>query len=229
VPNALGDAEAWFDAGLRACEAAIGAPSGPVQVNACFEEPLVPDQRGAAAWSRRVAPAAPARSPDRDAAVAALTAFRDAFAGRRGVIALGPARPPVSLSCRSTLLGWPVLAEPLSGLRLTPGGPAGDGAGSSRSATKRGGRAPAGRAAVGATPTTRATQSLVAATDAVVVLDRDHPIDPRGVPSGASRSTPRCSQPRLGRTRWPAIRPPTLVDGCLARSGSPGRRACISS
>ena len=186
VPNALGDAEAWFDAGLRACEAATGAPPGPVQVNACFEEPLVPDQQGAAAWSRRVAPAAPARSPDRDAAVAALTAFRDAFAGRRGVIALGPARPPASLSLLSlgTLLGWPVLAEPLSGLRLDAG---------------RAGRAMAagqfviGDEAwlaahrpevvlqVGATPTTRATQSLVAATDAVVVLDRDHPDpDPEG-------------------------------------------------
>ena len=42
VPNALGDAEAWFDAGLRACEAATGAPPGPVHLNACSKSRSCP-------------------------------------------------------------------------------------------------------------------------------------------------------------------------------------------
>ena len=59
VPAALEDAEAWFDAGVRAHDAATGTPPGPVQLNAPFEEPLVPDAHGAADWTRRVAPDRP--------------------------------------------------------------------------------------------------------------------------------------------------------------------------
>ena len=95
------------------------------------------------------------------------------------MITLGAGNAPASLSLLSlgTLLGWPVLAEPLSGLRLDAG---------------RAGRAlaagqlligdeawlashpPEVVLQVGATPTTRATQWLVARADALVVLDRDH-------------------------------------------------------
>ena len=218
VPDALGDAEAWFDAGLRACEAAAGAPPGPVQVNACFEEPLVPDQQGAAAWSRRVAPAAPARSPDHDAAVAALTAFRDALRRPpRCDRTWGRARPPATLSLLSlgTLLGWPVLAEPLSGLRLDAG---------------RAGRAMAAGQfvigddawlaahrpevvlQVGATPTTRATQRWWRRpTRSWCWIATTRIRTPRGGPSGASRSNPSCSPPSPGTSAMACgSRRPTL-------------------
>jgi len=178
VPASLDDREAWFDAGLRAVDAAMGAPAGPVQVNCPFEEPLVPE--GATdAWSTRSAPDAPERVHDVDAARAALRAFLDDVAGRRGVITLGPGISPETLSLLSlgVLLGWPVLAEPLSGLRLDAGQ-----AGRALAAGQfligdtawLSAHQPEVVLQVGATPTTRATQRFVAESDALIVLDREH-------------------------------------------------------
>jgi 2-succinyl-5-enolpyruvyl-6-hydroxy-3-cyclohexene-1-carboxylate synthase len=103
------------------------------------------------------------------------------------VMTIGSLRPPQTLSLLSfgERLGWPVLAEPLSGLRLDA---------SSAGRALAAGQQLIGDDAwlarhraevvlqVGATPTTRATQRLVAETDALVVLDRDHPDpDPDGI------------------------------------------------
>jgi 2-succinyl-5-enolpyruvyl-6-hydroxy-3-cyclohexene-1-carboxylate synthase len=180
VPGDDGDAASWFDTGLRALTDAARPPAGPVHVNCCFEEPLVPGD--GATWSRRDAPAVPEVEHDPDATGAALDAFVASYAGRRGVITIGALRPPQTLSLLSlgALLGWPVLAEPLSGLRLD--------------ASDAGRALAAGQLLlgddnwlarnrpevvlqVGATPTTRASQRLVAAAGALVVLDRDH-LDP---------------------------------------------------
>jgi 2-succinyl-5-enolpyruvyl-6-hydroxy-3-cyclohexene-1-carboxylate synthase len=184
LPASVHDADAWFDTGVRALDAAAGPVPGPVHLNCSFDEPLVPT--GAADWTRRPAPIASADGLD-DAVATALDAFFTTYAGRRGVIAIGSLRPPTTLSLLSLgeLLGWPVLAEPLSGLRLD---------------ASRAGRAlatgqlligdeswlarhtPDVVLQVGAAPTTRATQRLVANADAVVVLDRDHlDPDPNGV------------------------------------------------
>ena len=178
LPGDVTDAEAWFDAGVRACDAAVGNPPGPVQVNAPFEEPLVP-QTQAAHWIRRAATVASGRDPDIDAARTALAAFLERYAGRRGVITLGAGRPPANLSLLSLgeLLGWPVLAEPLSGLRLDAGR-----AGRALAAgqlligdeTWLARHAPEVVLQAGAIPTTRASQRLVAQTEGLVVLDRDH-------------------------------------------------------
>jgi 2-succinyl-5-enolpyruvyl-6-hydroxy-3-cyclohexene-1-carboxylate synthase len=180
LPEAIEDAEAWFDTGVRALDAARGPTVGPVHVNCPFDEPLVPD--GPSSWTRRAVPIAPVDDGDHDAVGAALDAFWSAYAAQRGVITIGALRPPETLSLLSLgeLLGWPVLAEPLSGLRLD---------------ASRAGRAlaagqqligddawvarhrPEVVLQVGATPTTRATQRLIAEADALVVLDRDH-LDP---------------------------------------------------
>ncbi len=182
VPATGADAATWHDTGLRAAAAAVGTPMGPVQVNCPFDEPLVPDGEEVAIPSLPVeVQDAGERGVEERAAHESLEAFLGTYAGRRGVITLGPLPPPRTLSLLSlgVLLGWPVLAEPLSGLRLDAG---------------RAGRALAagqlliGDAAwlerhrpevvlqVGAAPTTRQTQSLVAASP-LVVLDRDH-LDP---------------------------------------------------
>ena len=180
MPGDDGDAASWFDTGLRALTDATRPPAGPVHVNCCFEEPTVPD--GEATWSRRDAPAVPEVEHDPDAIGAALDSFVASYAGRRGVITIGALRPPQTLSLLSlgALLGWPVLAEPLSGLRLdaSDAGRAlaagqlllGDDAWLAR-------HRPEVVLQVGATPTTRASQRLVAAAGALVVLDRDH-LDP---------------------------------------------------
>lgn len=185
LPATAADADAWFDTGVRALEAAHGPRPGPVHVNCPFDEPLVPN--GPSGWVRRAAPVAPTDDGDQDEIDATLEAFLSMYAGRRGVMTIGSLRPPQTLSLLSfgERLGWPVLAEPLSGLRLdaSSAGRAlaagqqliGDDAWLAR-------HRPEVVLQVGATPTTRATQRLVAETDALVVLDRDHPDpDPDGI------------------------------------------------
>jgi 2-succinyl-5-enolpyruvyl-6-hydroxy-3-cyclohexene-1-carboxylate synthase len=181
VPSAAGDTAAWRDTGIRAIAAALGEPSGPVHVNCPFDEPLVPEdapiEMGATGGEATVA-----REPDRGAARAALDGFLTEYAGRRGVITLGSLRAPRTLALLSfaKLLGWPALAEPLSGLRLdaSDAGRAlaagqwliGDEAWLAR-------HRPEIALQVGAASTTRATQALIAAAGASVVLDHDH-LDP---------------------------------------------------
>ena len=178
VPGTREDADVWFDVGLRAHDAATGGTHGPVQVNCPFDEPLVPESPGAG-WTRRQAPDAPGRAHDVDAARVALRAFLDGYAGRRGVITLGGSDAPETLSLLSlgASLGWPVLAEPLSGLRLEAG-QAGRALAAGQfllgDATWMADHRPQVVLQVGATPTTRATQRLVAETDALVVIDREH-------------------------------------------------------
>ncbi|TMK36354.1 MAG: 2-succinyl-5-enolpyruvyl-6-hydroxy-3-cyclohexene-1-carboxylic-acid synthase [Actinobacteria bacterium] len=182
VPATAADAAAWHDTGLRAVAAAGGTPVGPVHVNCPFDEPLVPvGERVSTPLPPAEETGPEARGIEEDAARESLEGFLATHAGRRGVIALGPLPPPRTLSLLSlgALLGWPVLAEPLSGLRLDAG---------------RAGRAlAAGQLLIGdpdwlerhrpdvvlqagAAPTTRATQALVAGSS-LVVLDRMH-LDP---------------------------------------------------
>jgi 2-succinyl-5-enolpyruvyl-6-hydroxy-3-cyclohexene-1-carboxylate synthase len=202
LPASVDDAGAWFDTGLRAVDAAKGPVTGPVHINCPFDEPLVPTD--AAVWTRRAAPIAAAEDPDPDTIVPALDAFLSTYAGRRGVITIGALRPPTTLSLLSLgeALGWPVLAEPLSGLRLDASGAGralaagqlviGDGAWLDR-------HRPDVVLQVGATPTTRATQRLVAVAGAVVVLDRDH-LDPD--PNGVAERRIAVDPERFAAVAW---------------------------
>ena len=184
VPDGAGETAAWRDTGVRALDAAHALPPGPVHVNCCFEEPLVPsDEAAVPAATEPTAGPGPETDPgDRDTVRAAVDAFIETYAGARGVIAVGGLRAPRTLSLLGLgrLLDWPVLAEPMSCLRL-------DASDAGRALAA--GQFLAGDAGwlerhrpevvlqVGAAPTTRATQALVGGTDALVVLDRDH-LDP---------------------------------------------------
>ena len=182
VPASASDAAAWADVGARAVTAATGRPAGPVHVNCGFEEPLVPE--GA---SPRATGGAPAAEPaddgaDRDVARDAVARLVGTYAGARGVIAIGGLRPPATLALLSLgeLLGWPVLAEPLSGLRVdaaTAGRSLGAGPWLAGSAAWLDEHRPEVVLQVGAAPTTRASQALAGAAETLVVLDRDH-LDP---------------------------------------------------
>jgi 2-succinyl-5-enolpyruvyl-6-hydroxy-3-cyclohexene-1-carboxylate synthase len=179
-PASLADVDAWFDTGLRALVATRADPTGPVHVNCPFDEPLVPD--GDALVSSRRSVAVAERGEDLDAIRAAVTAFLEAYAGRRGLITLGGLPSPKTLSLLSfgSLLGWPVLAEPVSGLRL-------DASEAGRALAAGGSligdpdwlaeHRPDVVLQVGAAPTSRATQALVATAGSLVVLDHDH-LDP---------------------------------------------------
>ena len=103
----------------RAAEVAAGPPAGPVHLNFPFREPLV--ERGSERLSpptdgdRAATPPAP-RAPSAEAA-AELTA---AFAGRRGLIVCGPESgglPAGEIAALAAALDWPLLADPLSGVR----------------------------------------------------------------------------------------------------------------
>ena len=181
VPGAPTDIAAWRDTGRRAAAASLGPTAGPVHVNCPFDEPLVPDGPSAGMptdhWTE---PAT--RASDPDTVLDAVAAFQRTYAGARGVITVGGLVAPETLSLLSlgVILGWPVLAEPLSGLRLDAG-QAGRALAAGQFLLGDAGwlrdHRPDVVLQVGATPTTRATQALIASADHVIALDRDH-LDP---------------------------------------------------
>ncbi len=219
VPGDAGDAEAWRDTGARALESARALPPGPVHVNCCFDEPVVPSN-GAAAGAPVRAPAAPGAGPDRgnsEEARSAVDAFVETYAGRPGVITVGglPAPQTLSLLGLGRVLGWPVLAEPTSGLRLDASD-AGRALAAGLFVIGDAGWLEPHRPEVvlqaGAAPTTRATQALVAGTEALLVLDRDH-LDPD--PGHRARQRILVDPELFAATAWEAYAgtPPQQPDG----------------
>lgn len=107
--------------GRRAvCEAMRSAP-GPVHLNLPFREPLAP-----ATYSAQVAPDAGAAAPfmhecEAAALQGAAALVRELHAVSRGVLVFGPdawdASLPAAAARLAGALGWPVLADPASGLR----------------------------------------------------------------------------------------------------------------
>ena len=104
--------------GARAAATAHEAPAGPVHVNVPLREPLV-----AEGWrdeqARRHAPLEVATAPKTDARGAAAS-FLVRAAALRGLIVCGPESaglPAQQIEALARELGWPILADPLSGLR----------------------------------------------------------------------------------------------------------------
>jgi 2-succinyl-5-enolpyruvyl-6-hydroxy-3-cyclohexene-1-carboxylate synthase len=217
VPSSIDDRASWRDTGLRAVEAATGPVAGPVHVNAAFDEPLVPDG-GSMPPEMSVPVKSAHRGPDVDAARSAVDAFLERYAGRRGLVTVGSLPPPRTLSLLSLgqLLGWPVLAEPLSGLRVD--------AGEAGRALRAGqlligddwldGHRPEAVLQVGAAPTTRGTQALVRDVDRLVVLDRLH-LDPD--PEGRAEHRIHVDPELFAAAAWDAhaADSPTGPDGWL--------------
>ena len=122
----------------RALAAAAGPPRGPVHVNLPFRKPLEPDALAVtqlagetpALQSARPAGVPPALAPHTHISRGRLLPSGDqlstvtTFAGRRGVIIAGPGCPggdfPAAVVAVARRLGWPILADSLSGLRHGP-------------------------------------------------------------------------------------------------------------
>jgi 2-succinyl-5-enolpyruvyl-6-hydroxy-3-cyclohexene-1-carboxylate synthase len=115
----------WRALGARAAAEALGPPAGPVHLNLAFREPLAPtagplvDAPGRAdgqPWTVSV-PAVRQLEPEAIAELAAVVRRT-----RRGVIVAGWGAEvdPAVVSALAARAGWPVLADPLSGLRVGP-------------------------------------------------------------------------------------------------------------
>ncbi|MCK9496297.1 MAG: 2-succinyl-5-enolpyruvyl-6-hydroxy-3-cyclohexene-1-carboxylic-acid synthase [Dehalococcoidia bacterium] len=105
-------------AGARAAATALEAPMGPVHLNVPFREPLI--EAGDLPFGEVEQPVV--RSP-RTVVASGTTVARLAamLPGRRGLIVCGPESaglPATEIVALASALGWPVVADPLSGLRM---------------------------------------------------------------------------------------------------------------
>jgi 2-succinyl-5-enolpyruvyl-6-hydroxy-3-cyclohexene-1-carboxylate synthase len=201
VPTSDRDTLAWREAGLHAVRATAGLPIGPAHVNCPFDEPLVPD--GSAGWERVAIDPEPAADAWRDLATSQdVDSVADAIDGARGILVAGwHARDDVEGATElAGVLGWPLLAEPTSGLRL-PGTSLAAGQALLSDVDWLDDHAPDVVLQIGATPTTRATQRLVAGATRRVVIDVHHlEPDPDGRADVRVRAQPLdVFRPLLGR------------------------------
>jgi 2-succinyl-5-enolpyruvyl-6-hydroxy-3-cyclohexene-1-carboxylate synthase len=189
VPASSDDAAAWRAAARRAWHAMASPPSGPVHVNCPFEEPLVPDGDPPA----DLEPDEPAPFERRSFAPSAseVDRFASEISGKRGVVVAGAAgwEPAAHWPELAERLGWPLLAEPMSGLRTAgrsdrtgesvvcgaPQALVGDHEWIAR-------HRPEVAVQIGAAPTTRAMHAFVASAERLIVVDHWHlDPDPRGL------------------------------------------------
>lgn len=104
----------------RAAAIALEAPRGPVHLNMPFREPLVEAGAAPPVILDGALVAHPAETAPSAEVVAHLA---EVCAGRRGLIVCGPESaglPAASVVALARALGWPVIADPLSGLRAGP-------------------------------------------------------------------------------------------------------------
>ena len=115
----------WRALACRAVAEATGPPAGPVHLNLPFREPLVPtgaplvDAPGRADGRPWTAVAAPPRAPDTDTVDRLAAAVR---AAPRGVLVAGWGAGVDAATAErfARAAGWPLLADPISGVRSGP-------------------------------------------------------------------------------------------------------------
>ena len=117
-----GAGAAWRAAAARSVAETTGPPAGPVHLNLAFREPLVPTgaplvdapgRSGGRPWTDVVTSR---RVPDEQTAERVAAAVR---ANPRGLLVAGwgTAVVPATAARFAAAAGWPVLADPISGLR----------------------------------------------------------------------------------------------------------------
>lgn len=108
----------------RAIAAASGPPAGPVHLNLPFREPLVPNRARLELLFDTAAPPPQVLRGRPLLSAADLDALAARLGGlRRGLILAGPGCAPglaAPLAALAAQLGFPILADPLSGLRSGP-------------------------------------------------------------------------------------------------------------
>jgi 2-succinyl-5-enolpyruvyl-6-hydroxy-3-cyclohexene-1-carboxylate synthase len=120
-----GAATSWRSIAARAVAESVGPPAGPVHLNLAFREPLVPtgaplvDAPGRPDGRPWTAVTRPTRAPDEVTVARIAEAVR---AHPRGLIVAGwgSDAPAGTVDRFAAAAGWPVLADPISGLRHGP-------------------------------------------------------------------------------------------------------------
>ncbi|MGA7989790.1 MAG: 2-succinyl-5-enolpyruvyl-6-hydroxy-3-cyclohexene-1-carboxylic-acid synthase [Candidatus Dormiibacterota bacterium] len=166
----------WSRLGASAIFHAAGDPPGPVHLNLPFREPLLPSGQAIATGSpfARASYSAAMKTPDRVPSFA-----REVATGHRVVVVAGRLRvPPTGLVELCAERGWPLLAEPLSGLRgdahiVDGGGPLTAGALIAADAGFREQHHPDLVIQFGAAATTRGVQELIRSADRLLIVDPD--------------------------------------------------------
>ncbi|MCK9487048.1 MAG: 2-succinyl-5-enolpyruvyl-6-hydroxy-3-cyclohexene-1-carboxylic-acid synthase [Dehalococcoidia bacterium] len=105
-------------AGARAAAVASEAPAGPAHLNIPFREPLI--EAGDAPFEGIDPPAARIAAPPPAPSSEVVQRLAAMLPGRRGLIVCGPESAPLpagEIVALGAALGWPVVADPLSGLR----------------------------------------------------------------------------------------------------------------
>jgi len=114
----------WRWVAARAVAMAAEGPAGPVQVNAPFREPLLPDGPLAGDGDAPARPFAAVVAGRRTLDDGALGELGERLASaQRGLIIAGPDDDPTlpaALALLARATGFPIIADPLSGLRTGP-------------------------------------------------------------------------------------------------------------
>ncbi len=181
VPEAGPEAAAaWRSLGARTVLAAVDVAPGPVHVNLPFREPLTPTSAPVSLEPDVALPHASPTPPAHDSDEAkVLRELIDSV--ERGLIVAGgfpTGTGPDSVLALAEATGWPLLAEPTSGLRIPPFALA---AGTLLAADQRfrAAHRPDVVVQVGASPTSRFVQSLVVSAERLVVIESPgRPADP---------------------------------------------------
>jgi len=171
----------WAQTGESAIFHAVGHepgdPPGPVHLNLPFREPLLPTAAGAHMGSPLGdRTTVTATQPPRDR-IPAFT--REVSTGHRIAVVAGRLRTPsAGLVELCAERGWPLLAEPISGLRIptthaAPTGPLTAGALLAADAGFRERHHPDLVVQFGAAPTSRGVQELVRGADRLLIVDPD--------------------------------------------------------
>ncbi len=195
----------WWSVGQRTIQHAVRfQPPGPVHLNLPFREPLMPSGQ------RLDAPPVTyvdytTTQPGSDQMPAFL---REVSTGHRVVVVAGRLRrPPEGLIEACTERGWPLLAEPLSGLR---GGSLSAGALLAADAGFRERYHPDLVIQFGAAPTSRGMQEEVRSADRLLIVDPDNLVadpDRRSTLTINNDPTDVAAALRASTSTLPATRP----------------------
>ena len=170
VPGDVPDEDAWHELVLELTRASMGWPPGPVHLNLPFREPLV----GEPATLPASPPSGTEFTLSADAGLEELVALEGEFASTaRGLILAGWMREsPPTLPDLARLVGWPLLAEPTSNLRVPGALSAGQFLLAHPRFLER--HVPEVVLQFGAAPTSRAGLELVRRAGKLVIVDQDH-------------------------------------------------------